>query len=122
MLCCVSQVTSTQHKGSPMVGLTYDEALVKRVGQFGRGQLRILSCSSLSLLANAAAFFFWVFATINPITHKNWECVAEDSAVTACQAVREQEVPSSQDFCALPAQSWQWTSHGERFARYMFSI
>lgn len=41
------------------MALTFDEVLKKHVGQFGRGQRRILTASSLCLIANAAAFFYW---------------------------------------------------------------
>ena len=96
--------------GSPagQPGITFDEALTKHVGQFGPGQWRTLGAASVSLLANAAAFFFWVFATVNPITNHHWECT---SAIDkACQAVKQQEVPSSAAFCALPAGSTQLVS------------
>lgn len=47
------------------MALTFDEALIKRVGQFGRGQWLILCASSLCLIANATAFFFWWVANLS---------------------------------------------------------
>jgi hypothetical protein len=90
--------------------VSFDEALIKHIGQFGPGQWRILSASSLCLIANAAAFFFWTLATVNPVQNHSWECV--NPTDSACQAVKQQELPSRQAFCALPAGSTRWTSQG----------
>jgi hypothetical protein len=90
--------------------VTFDEALTKHIGQFGPGQWRILSASSLCLISNAAAFFFWTLATVNPVQNHSWECV--NPTDSACQAVKQQELPSRQAFCALPAGSTRWTSEG----------
>lgn len=89
---------------------TFDEVLSRHVGQFGPGQWRVLSASSLCLIANAAAFFFWTFSTVNPIQHHDWECV--DPTNSACQAVKQQEVPNKQDFCSLSAGGTRWTNEG----------
>lgn len=121
--------------------MTFEEALIKRVGQFGRGQWLILSASSLCLIANAAAFFFWwaslnlhppcrqhaclvvampdhcpvpahrTFAAGNPVATHQWAC--SDPADSACRAVWQQDAPSNQDFCSLPADSRHWSSQGE---------
>jgi hypothetical protein len=93
-----------------MDGITFDDALIKHVGQFGPGQWRILAASSTCLIANAAAFFYMVFATVNPVAQHDWHCLKPSDA--ACQAVWQQDRPSSQDFCALPSGSTQWTSTG----------
>jgi hypothetical protein len=93
-----------------MDGITFDDALIKHVGQFGPGQWRILAASSVCLIANAAAFFYMVFAAVNPVAQHDWRCL--DPSDAACQAVWQQDRPSSQDFCALPAGSTQWTSTG----------
>lgn len=90
--------------------LTFDEALTRHVGQFGPGQWWILSASSLCLIANAAAFFFWTLAAGNPVLGHAWECVQPTDS--SCQAIKQQEAPSKQDFCALPAGSTLWTSQG----------
>ena len=95
---------------SPTESWTYDEALTKRIGQFGFGQWRLLAWASLPQFANAAAFFLWVFITINPIATGDWECTS--NVDVACQAVWQQDPPSSQAFCSLHPEQWRWTNQG----------
>lgn len=95
--------------------LSYDEALTKHIGQFGRGQWLQVLWASLPQIANAAAFFLWVFVTINPINNHSWSCT--DPSDAACTAVWQQDSPTSQSFCGLRTDQWQWTSQGEYHTR-----
>jgi hypothetical protein len=92
--------------------ISYDEALVQHVGQFGAGQMRLLVWAALSNLANALAFFLMVFATTDPVANRQWACSSASDA--ACQAVWQLEQPTSQDVCGLSPAQWHWTSTGER--------
>lgn len=91
--------------------ITYDDALTKTVGQFGPGQWLILTCASIPQLANAAAFFLWVFITVDPAINHGWEC--RDDTDAACKAVWQQASPSSSSLCGLHPDQWTWTSQGE---------
>lgn len=90
--------------------LTYDAALTKHLGQWGPGQWRCLLWASLPQLANAAAFFLWVFITVDPVANHSWQC--RSAADAACAAVYQQKNPSSESFCGLSANQWQWTNEG----------
>lgn len=91
--------------------LTYDAALTKHLGQWGPGQWRCLLWASLPQLANAAAFFLWVFITVDPVANHSWQC--RSAADAACAAVyQQQKNPSSERFCGLSANQWQWTNEG----------
>jgi hypothetical protein len=90
--------------------LTYDEALSKQIGQLGWGQWRTLLWASLPQISAAAAFFLWVFVTVDPVANHYWSCT--DTADSACAAVWQQEIPSSQSFCSLNREQWQWTNEG----------
>jgi hypothetical protein len=90
--------------------VTFDEALAKWVGQLGRWQLTNLLAASLPLLGNAAAFFFFVFAAQSPVGSHGWACSSASDA--ACQAVWQQEHPTSQELCSLSPAQWHWTSTG----------
>lgn len=92
--------------------LTFDEALTKHVGEFGRGQRRVVLLASLFGLPNGLVFLLWVFLSIDPIKSRAWSCV--DAADAACSAVLhapQQNVAAA--FCQLPKDTWQWTSRGE---------
>jgi hypothetical protein len=90
--------------------MTYDEALTKHIGQFGPGQWKLCLWASIPQLANAAAFFLWVFITVDAAANHSWRCT--DSSDVSCAAVWQQDSPSSQAFCTLWADQWQWTSQG----------
>lgn len=90
--------------------LTYDEALNKNIGQFGPGQWRTLLWASIPQMSNAAAFFLWVFITVDTVSNHSWRC--RDPSDAACAAVWQQDSPSGQSFCSLRADQWQWTSQG----------
>jgi hypothetical protein len=79
--------------------LAYDEALIKQIGQFGRGQWLTVLWASFFCIANAAAFFFWTFATVDPVANHSWQC--NSPADAACVAVWQQSSPTSQSFCSL---------------------
>jgi hypothetical protein len=98
---------TTSSFGGP---LTYDEALAKQIGQLGWGQWRTLLWASLPQISAAAAFFLWVFVTVDPVANHFWKCA--DTADAACAAVWQQEIPSSQSFCSLSREQWQWTNEG----------
>jgi len=91
---------------------TYDEALKKHIGQFGPGQWLQVLWASIPNIANAAAFFLWVFITIDPVANHAWQCT--DAADATCAAVWQQTTPSSKSFCSLRASQWQWTSQGRK--------
>lgn len=87
---------------------TFDEALIKHIGQFGRGQRRVVGLTSLFQVLNALAFMLWVFVCMNPVSSRSWECT--DPEDTACSAAW---VTSSKEaFCSLPTASWRWTNQG----------
>ena len=90
--------------------VTYDQALVLFLGQWGPGQWRSLLWASLPQIANAAAFFLWVFISVDPIANRSWQC--REPADAACAAVWREATPSSQSFCSLSSQQWQWSNEG----------
>lgn len=94
--------------------LTYDEALTKQIGQFGPGQWQAVLWASMFSIANAAAFFFWTFATVDPVSDHGWSCAS--AADAACAAVWQQSTPNRQSFCSLAADQWHWTSQGKACA------
>lgn len=91
---------------------SFDDALSRRVGQFGAGQLQNLGLASITQLANAVNFFLWSFLTVDPVASHAWRCT-NSSSDAACLAVFQAQEPSSQAFCALSPQQWSWTNTGE---------
>lgn len=100
--------------------IAYDEALTKTIGQFGPGQWRAVLWASMFCICNAAAFFFWTFATVDPIGNHGWGC--NSPADAACAAVWQLSTPTSQDFCGLQADQWHWTSQGVAAGSSTFSM
>lgn len=88
-------------------GITFDTALTDYVGQFGKGQLRILLVASLFRIPEACAFLLWVFTSTDPISSRRWVCNA-GAADTACSAVFDSPDPAT-DFCQLSPDQWRWT-------------
>jgi len=94
----------------PARALTYDELLTQHIGQFGPGQWLSLLWASLSEIANAAAFFVWVFITAKSAGGHSWNCTNPADAV--CAAVWIENSTTSGSFCSLSADQWHWTSQG----------
>ncbi|WIA21478.1 hypothetical protein OEZ85_000683 [Tetradesmus obliquus] len=67
-------------------------------------------------IANAAAFFFWTFATVDPVSDHGWSCAS--AADAACAAVWQQSTPNRQSFCSLAADQWHWTSQDNLVAKF----
>jgi hypothetical protein len=80
------------------------------IGQFGPGQWRTVFWASLFCFCNAAAFFFWTFATVDPVANHSWRCI--NPVDSACAAVWQSPNPSSQEFCSLQRDQWDWTHLG----------
>ncbi|WIA39494.1 hypothetical protein OEZ86_005592 [Tetradesmus obliquus] len=95
-------------------GLTFDEALTHYVGEFGKGQLRIVGAASLLGIPNGLIFLLWVMVTIDPIKNHAWRC--NSAADAACAAVWA--APTSHAFCELPAGAWQWTNYNSLVSRF----
>lgn len=62
-------------------GLTFDEALTKYVGEFGKGQVRIFLLGSLAWVPNAILILMMVFANRNPLSDRQWHCTDPSDAV-----------------------------------------
>jgi len=95
----------------PARALTYDELLIRHIGQFGLGQWLSLLWASLSQIANAAAFFVWVFITVDPAASHSWKCTDPADAVCAAAWLKSSST-SSGSFCSLSADQWHWTKKG----------
>ncbi|WIA41778.1 hypothetical protein OEZ86_009112 [Tetradesmus obliquus] len=67
-------------------------------------------------IANAATFFFWTFATVDPVSDHGWSCAS--AADAACAAVWQQSTPNRQSFCSLAADQWHWTSQDNLVAKF----
>lgn len=94
-------------------GLTYDEALTKYVGEFGRGQLAIVVLQSLFFLPNVVFFYLLVFVAVDPIKQRLWECTSTTDAV--CMAVYTSDNPRTTvptGFCDLSPSQWRWVNRG----------
>eukprot|EP00879_Flechtneria_rotunda_P032930 GHRR01036405.1.p1 GENE.GHRR01036405.1~~GHRR01036405.1.p1 ORF type:complete len:104 (-),score=11.67 GHRR01036405.1:361-672(-) len=91
-------------------GITFDEALSKCIGEFGRGQRRVVGLTSAFWLANGFVFLVWVFMSKDPVAGLSWEC--SDPSDTACNAVWRSSKPA-EGFCMLSSIQWHWTSRGE---------
>ena len=92
--------------------LTFDETLTQYIGEFGRGQQLIVLIVSVLAIPNGLISLLWVMMTIDPIQNHHWQCI--DPSNATCNAVYA--APSSQAFCDLPADSWQWTNSGDHSA------
>jgi hypothetical protein len=93
--------------------ITFDESLIKHVGQCGRGQLRIVLLASLFQVANALAFMIPVFLLKDPVVSRSWEC-SEAAGVTqqaACSSAWESG--DSAAFCSLEPAAWRWSNQGK---------
>lgn len=93
--------------------ITFDEALIKHVGQCGRGQLRIVLLASLLQVVNALAFMIPVFLFQDPFLHKYWECntAAGPAEQAACSSAWESGDAAA--FCALEPTAWRWSNQGK---------
>ena len=90
--------------------MTYDELLTMHIGQFGPGQWLSLLWASLSEIANAAAFFVWVFITVKPASSHSWGCT--DTADAVCAAAVREGSSTTESLCSLSADQWHWTNQG----------
>jgi hypothetical protein len=93
--------------------ITFDESLIKHVGQCGRGQLRIVLLASLFQVANALAFMIPVFLFKDPIVSQSWEC---DDGFGAAQQAACSSAWASADaaaFCSLEPTAWRWSNQGK---------
>jgi hypothetical protein len=93
--------------------ITFDEALIKHVGQCGRGQLRVVLLASLFQVANALAFMVPVFLFKDPISSRSWQC---DQALEAAEQAACSSAWASGDaaaFCSLPPTAWRWSNQGK---------
>jgi len=82
-----------------MLGITFDDALVKFIGQLGRGQQRIVALSSAFYIPNAFAFLLLVFAAVSPTSKHHWRCIDPQDA--GCAAVHDAPELSQVAFCSL---------------------
>lgn len=89
--------------------LTYDEALTKYVGEFGKGQRLIVALTSLFFLPNVVFFYLLVFVAMDPVKQRLWECTS--SSDEACMTVWQSASPS-QGFCQLSPAQWHWVQEG----------
>jgi hypothetical protein len=62
-------------------GLTFDDALTKYVGEFGKGQVRIFLLGSLAWVPNAILILMMVFANRNPLSDRQWHCTDPSDTV-----------------------------------------
>jgi len=93
--------------------ITFDEALVKHVGQFGRGQLRVLLVTSLYQVTAALAFMIPVFLFKDPLATRSWECDGAAGAAQQAACSSAWESGDSAAFCALEPTAWRWINHGK---------
>jgi hypothetical protein len=93
--------------------ITFDEALVKHVGQCGRGQLRVVVLASLFQVANALAFMIPVFLFKDPIASKSWECNGAASAAEQAACSSAWESGDAAAFCSLEPTVWHWSNQGK---------
>lgn len=91
-------------------GLTYDEALSKHVGEYGRGHVLIVALTSLFYIPNVIYFYLLVFTAVDPVKQRLWECT--DTTDQACMAFWEVGVPRER-FCELSPSQWRWLNKGE---------
>eukprot|EP00775_Hariotina_reticulata_P004351 gene4351-4604_t len=99
-----------------MSSISFDDALVKYVGQLGRGQRWIVALSSAFYIPNALAFLLLVFAAVNPISKHHWRCT--DSQDATCAAVFNSPELSQVAFCSLQKEQWQFTSYDSLAAQF----
>jgi hypothetical protein len=92
---------------------TFDEALIKHVGQCGRGQLRVVLLASLFQVANALAFMIPVFLFKDPIVSRSWECNADAGATRQAACSRAWESGDAAAFCSLDSTAWRWSNQGK---------
>ncbi|GFR46601.1 hypothetical protein Agub_g8204 [Astrephomene gubernaculifera] len=92
---------------SPPGGLSFDDALTKYVGEFGRSQIRTMLIASLFWVGNALLILLMVFhASPSPIKEHWWHCNdANDSRCTEVFALKD----PTREVCDLPRDSWSWT-------------
>jgi hypothetical protein len=93
--------------------ITFDEALVKHVGQCGRGQLRIVLLASLFQTANALAFMIPVFLFKDPITSQSWNCKQSGEAAEQAACSSAWESADADAFCSLNTTAWSWSNKGK---------
>ncbi|WIA32316.1 hypothetical protein OEZ86_003156 [Tetradesmus obliquus] len=98
--------------------ITFDEALIKHVGQCGRGQLRIVLLASLFQVVNALAFMIPVFLFQDPLLSKYWECntAAGPAEQAACSSAWESGDAAA--FCALEPTAWRWSNQDSLVAHF----
>jgi hypothetical protein len=92
---------------------TFDEALIKHVGQCGRGQLRVVLLASLFQVANALAFMIPVFLFKDPIASKSWECNADAGAAQQAACSNAWASADAAAFCSLEPTAWRWSNQGK---------
>jgi hypothetical protein len=91
--------------------ITFDEALVNHVGEFGPGQRRVVLACSLLNVSNALAVLLLVFLCHpDPVLQHQWQCTSTRD--DACFNVWISSDPNSAGFCALPRDAWYWSSTG----------
>eukprot|EP00197_Chlamydomonas_leiostraca_P012629 CAMPEP_0202879236 /NCGR_PEP_ID=MMETSP1391-20130828/33331_1 /ASSEMBLY_ACC=CAM_ASM_000867 /TAXON_ID=1034604 /ORGANISM="Chlamydomonas leiostraca, Strain SAG 11-49" /LENGTH=609 /DNA_ID=CAMNT_0049561553 /DNA_START=103 /DNA_END=1928 /DNA_ORIENTATION=+ len=90
-----------------MPELSFDDTLVKYLGEFGAHQKKICLLASLFWLPNALFILLMVFTGKDPIKERWFECT--DPTDTACARVLALSAPASTDFCGLAPGSWHWT-------------
>jgi hypothetical protein len=93
--------------------ITFDESLIKHVGQCGRGQLRIVLLASLFQVANALAFMIPVFLFKDPIVSRSWVCNEPDGAAQQAACSSAWESGDSAAFCSLAPTAWRWSNQGK---------
>jgi hypothetical protein len=86
--------------------ITFDEALIKHVGQCGRGQLRIVLLASLFQVVNALAFMIPVFLFKDPLASQSWECNKGLDAAEQAACSSTWESGDAAAFCSLEPTAW----------------
>ena len=107
-----------------------DDLLESQIGQFGKGQLLIMTAASLVFVPMALVLMLMVFITKDPVEARLWSCTNDTSstgspliaavALAACTALLEApEGVITQDFCAdvYPVRSsFKWMQQGQSIA------
>uniref|UniRef100_A0A383VW07 Major facilitator superfamily (MFS) profile domain-containing protein n=1 Tax=Tetradesmus obliquus TaxID=3088 RepID=A0A383VW07_TETOB len=114
--CEPEQVVAALQEGDAEAetqGISFDDALSKYVGEFGKGQVAIYVSACLLQIPNAVLILLMVFSLGSPITSRSWACTADAAADPACAAVYLK--PDTAGFCALSPSQWTWTSPNHGF-------